>query len=203
MARVKQQTVSAPVEEPVDGRRLRADKSRAKIVQACLELLREGVVEPRAEAVAERANVGRRTVFRHFQDMESLYGEMHQVMLERIAHIRAMPIDGETWRERLAQLIERRVRLFEEILPIKVAADTHRFRSSFLADEHARTTATLRQMLLFVLPRVIKDEPDLLEALDLVLSIETWRRLRREQGLSARAAHRVVSRMVETLLSGH
>jgi|CXWL01.1.fsa_nt_gi AcrR family transcriptional regulator len=183
-----------------DGRRARADASRRRIVEAMLELAREGEVSPSAEAVADRAGVGRRTVFRLFSDMESVYRELHEAMRERIEYIRAMPIEGETWRERLDCLIERRVKLFEEMGPVKRAADVRRHQSPFLQDMHGETTRTLRQMLLFVLPKAIKDEPDRLDALDAVLSIDVWQRLRREQGLSLKAALRVWKRMVSGLV---
>ncbi len=182
--------------ENPDGRRRRTEDLRRRIVEAMLELTREGELTPSAEAVAERAGVGRRTVFRLFTDMESVYREMHAVMLERIEYIRAIPIEGETWRERLDCLLERRVRLFEEVTAIKLAADVHRHQSHFLQEMHAEIVRTLRQMLVFVLPKAIKDEPDQLEALDAVLSIDVWQRLRRDQRLSKGAAVRVLKRLV-------
>lgn len=186
--------------ENPDGRRRRTEDSRRRIVEAMLELTREGELAPSAEAVAERAGVGRRTVFRLFTDMESVYREMHAAMLERIEYIRAIPIEGGTWRERLDCLVERRVRLFEEVAPIKVAADVHRHQSVFLQEMHAEIVRTLRQMLVFVLPKAIKDEPDRLEALDAVLSIDVWQRLRRDQRLSKSAAVRVVKGLVAAVV---
>ena len=61
-----------PPTEERDGRRLRSQDSRARIVAAMLDLIREGEIAPSAELVASRANVGLRTVFRHFKDMDSL-----------------------------------------------------------------------------------------------------------------------------------
>src|SRR5215475_11543317 len=134
-------TVARAVEQSTrDGRRERSDASRRKIVDAMLELARAGDPAPSADAVAERAGVGRRTVFRLFKDMESLYREMHATMISRIEHIRAMSIEGETWRERFVCLIERRVRLFEEIMPIEAAANVHRHQSEFLRNAHAANT---------------------------------------------------------------
>lgn len=182
-----------------DGRRARTVQSRRKIVEAMLALAREGDVAPNADVVAERAGVGRRTVFRLFEDMESLYSEMHAIMRERIEHIRQMPIEGVTWRERLDRLIERRIKLFEEILPVKRAGDVHRYRSAFLQDAHAEVTRTLRTMLRFVLPKSIADDADQFEALDAAMSIEHWQRLRGEQRLSAKAAERVLRRTVAAL----
>ena len=183
-----------------DGRRERSDASRRKIVEAMLELAREGEPAPSADAVAERAGVGRRTVFRLFKDMESLYREMHATMIARIEHIRAMEIEGETWRERFACLVDRRVRLFEEIMPIEAAANVHRHQSEFLRNAHAANSSMLRDIMLFVLPKAAKADADLVEALDAAMSIETWRRLRWQQGLSAKAARRVMERTANGLL---
>jgi AcrR family transcriptional regulator len=191
-------TLSEP--EGGDGRRARAQDSRRRIVEAMLELAREGDLAPSADSVAARAGVGRRTVFRLFADMESLYREMHAVMAQRIDYIRAMPIEGATWRARLDALIERRVRLFEEIMPVKVAGDVHRHRSAFLQAAHGEVSATLRQMLRFVLPKAITDDADRFEALDAALSIEVWARLRRDQGLTQKAAVRALKRMVDALV---
>lgn len=46
-----------------DGRKLRSEDSKRRIVSAMLELVREGRMAPTAEEVANRAEVGLRTVF--------------------------------------------------------------------------------------------------------------------------------------------
>lgn len=184
-----------------DGRRARTAQSRQRIVEAMIALAEEGDATPSAEAVADRAGVGRRTVFRLFEDMESLYREMHAAMHRRIEYIRAMLIEGETWQERLDCLIERRARLFEEILPLKRAGDAHRHRSPFLQEAHEETTKTLRQMLRFVLPKTIVADADRFEALDAVLSIEVWTKLRRDQALTQKVATRILKRLAEAALT--
>ena len=61
-----------------DGRVRRGERSRDQIVGALLELVQEGFLRPAAEQVARRARVGTRTVFRHFEDMDSLNPEINQ-----------------------------------------------------------------------------------------------------------------------------
>lgn len=183
-----------------DGRRLRADESRRRIAQAMLELVREGEVTPSAETVAERAGVGRRTVFRLFNDMEGVYREMHAIMVARLAPMFAAPFDGATWRERLDEVIDRRARMFEEMLPIKSAADAHRYRSAFLQNEHKKLTRLQRQTMLAVLPESLAAQSERIEALDLTLSFEVWRRLRQEQKLPPRQAAAVLRRIVRALM---
>jgi AcrR family transcriptional regulator len=185
--------------EELDGRRQRSDASRRKIALAMLDLLREGEADPSADLVAERAGVGRRTVFRLFSDMEGVFREMHAIMTARLTPEFARPFEATTWRERLDELIERRAKAFEQMLPIKTAADARRYTSDFLKVEHKNITRLQRQALLAVLPASLA-KGDMLEALDLSLSFEAWRRLRYEQGLSVRQAQAALRRLVSALV---
>lgn len=186
-----------PVE--VDGRRQRSDASRRKIALAMLELLREGEADPSADLVAERAGVGRRTVFRLFSDMEGVFREMHAIMTDRLTPEFARPFEATAWRGRLDELIERRAKAFEQMLPIKTAADARRYTSNFLKTEHKNITTLQRKALMAVLPATL-GRNEILEALDLVLSFEAWRRLRYEQGLGIKQAQGVLKRLVSALV---
>ena len=181
-----------------DGRRRRSDESRRRIALAMIDLVREGEPEPSADAVAARAGVGRRTVFRLFSDMEGVYREMHAAMAERLAPEIAKPLSGTTWRARLEEVISRRARVFDQMLPVKSAADAHRFRSKFLEAEHQRLVRLQREALRRVLPPSLSSG-ERFEALDLVLSFEAWRRLRQDQALSAKQALDVLRRAVAAL----
>lgn len=187
----------APAE--MDGRRQRSDASRRKIALAMLDLLREGEADPSADLVAERAGVGRRTVFRLFSDMEGVFREMHAIMTSRLTPEFARPLTATTWRGRLDELIERRAKAFEQMLPIKTAADARRYTSNFLKTEHKNITRLQRQALLAELPPTYARN-EMLEALDLAFSFEAWRRLRYEQGLGVRQAQDVLRRIVSALV---
>lgn len=184
----------------IDGRRLRADASKRRIALAMLELARAGEVAPSAEDVADKAGVGRRTVFRLFNDMEGVYREMHAVMVERINPMFRAPFEATTWRARVDELIERRARMFEEMRPIKTAAEVHRHRSAFLQDGHRDITKLQRKTLLAALPESVRNDDERVEALDLAFSFEAWRRLRQEQRLTIKDALAVWRRMARLLL---
>jgi AcrR family transcriptional regulator len=184
----------------LDGRRLRADLTRRRIALAMLDLARAGEVAPSADTVAAAAGVGRRTVFRLFDDMEGVYREMHAIMVERISPMFAAPFSANTWRARIDELLERRARMFEEMRPIKSAADAHRHRSSFLQAEHRRLTKLQRDTLSATLPATLRQDATRFEALDLALSFEAWRRLRQEQGLPIKQAIAVWRRLTSALL---
>ena len=68
----------------VDGRRRRSVRSRQRIVEALLGLIRDGEMHPSAAQVAQKAGVSLRTVFRHFEDMESLNREMGAIIEDEI-----------------------------------------------------------------------------------------------------------------------
>jgi AcrR family transcriptional regulator len=184
----------------LDGRRLRANLTRRRIALAMLDLARAGEVAPSADTVAAAAGVGRRTVFRLFDDMEGVYREMHAIMVERISPMFAAPFSARTWRERVDELLERRARMFEEMRPIKSAADAHRHDSSFLQGEHRRLTKLQRDTLSATLPAALRQDATRFEALDLALSFEAWRRLRQEQSLTIKEAIAVWRRLAAALL---
>jgi AcrR family transcriptional regulator len=183
-----------------DGRHRRSAESRRRIVEAMLEMVREGDISPSADSVAARAGVGRRTVFRLFSDMEGIYREMQAIMRDKVAPVRALPLAGDTFHARLHALVDRRVRFFEEVMPVTVAAAIHRHRSPVLQADHVAIQAELRAILEAVLPADTAAE--LTEALDAVLSIDLWRRLRLEQRLEAAAATAVLHRIVGGLVTG-
>lgn len=187
-------------EPQIDGRRKRADDNRRRIALAMLELVRAGETKPSADQVAEAAGVGRRTVFRLFDDMEGVYREMHAEMTSRLAPMFAAPFTATTWRARVDELIERRARMFEEMLPIKTAADAHRYASEFLQNEHRKITKLQRNTMLAVLPQSMATQTDRVNALELTLSFEAWRRLRLEQKLTIKQAVATLRFMAQALL---
>jgi AcrR family transcriptional regulator len=192
-----------PTERPIDGRRQRTVDSRARIVSAMLELTHAGHISVSAELVAERANVGLRTVFRHFNDMDSLYREMSLAIEARLREeVGSFGFASANWREQLAELIRRRTGIFEKIAPYKRAEAAHRHRSKVLAQDIVRLNTFLREMLRTVLPSNIVRDQLLFEALDMILSFESWERLRRDQDLSPRRARDVLEGAVEKLLAG-
>lgn len=185
----------------VDGRRQRGQDNRARIVAAMMEIVRDGQIAPSAEQVAAQADVGLRTVFRHFQDMDSLYREMSVVIEAQLRSIMERPLKDDAWPERMLELIARRALAFETIAPYRRAADAFRHRSKFLGADADRLAVELRARLVQALPPEIANDPLRLEALDLLMSFETWSRLRREQGLAAAQAQRVVEAAVQQVIA--
>lgn len=192
---------SASPSPRIDGRRQRSENNRARIVEAMLTLVAEdpGTGLPSAEAVAARAGVGLRTVFRLFEDMDGLYRGMQSVMMARFADM-LMPLPSTgNWREDLRRELARRAELFEVLLPLQIAADSQRHRSPALQEGKTRMVAMSRALLLQLLPAEATRDGDRMSALELTVSFEAWRRLRKEQGQSVDGACRVMTWMAERL----
>ena len=83
--------------EPViDGRRLRAERGRAAVVAATLELVDGGNPVPTFADIAEVSGVSERTIFRYFPDREALFGAVATEVFPRIAHcLTVTPAPGD------------------------------------------------------------------------------------------------------------
>jgi AcrR family transcriptional regulator len=185
-----------------DGRRRRGDQSRRQIVDAMLALVREGEMSPSAAQVAERAGVGLRTVFRHFEEMEVLYREMAEAIAEKVLPLMKRPYASDGWRDRLMEMVERRVDIHEEIMPLKIAGSILRFRSQFLMEDYRNHLRMERKALEGVLPEQVRKDQTLFRAIEMTTSFQAWRRLRQDQDLSVADARKVVVRLLEGVLGG-
>lgn len=184
----------------LDGRRQRSEASRERIVQAMLELIGTGDIVPSAESVAVRAGVGLRTVFRHFDNMESLYQEIGAVIAAQILPVAQKPFEAHDWRGQILEMIGRRAQIFERIMPFKIAADVHRHQSPFVRNQGVEFIRLQRAALIRILPQSSPANTTLVESLDLVLSFEAWRRLRKDQKLSVARARQTLVMLVGVLL---
>jgi len=192
--------VPATKPEPSDGRRQRSERSRTQIIDAMFSLIREGDMSPSAARVAERAEVGLRTVFRHFEDMDSLFVEMAERISAEIMPKVLAPFEARDWRGRFKEHVDRRIEIYEHIMPVRVAANVRRFQSRFLMEEYRRNLLIERASLAAILPAEISSDPVLFAAVETTVSFQTWRRLRQDSGLSPEEAAAVFRLMLERIV---
>src|ERR1700685_651444 len=107
------------LEPPVDGRRLRGQRTQTKVLEALLELVAEGEMRPTAQAVSNRAGVSLRTVYHHFEDVEDV--RRRPLDLQRSScQAGCRPIDQSLPIDERIEVFCRQVRrLFEAITPIR------------------------------------------------------------------------------------
>ena len=190
-----------PEEAQADGRVQRSVRSRARIVDALIELVREGELLPTGEQVAARAGVGLRTVFRHFEDMDSLHAEIDARISGLARPLLSNPLRQGSLEQRVDALVQQRATLFEQIAPFKHSGNVQRWRSAFLQEAHTNMVRGLRRTLRAALPEVDGLPAPLQQAAELLTSFEAWDRLRNEQGLGRERAQDAVRSAVLALLS--
>jgi AcrR family transcriptional regulator len=176
-----------------DGRVQRGARNHEAIAEAMYELVRTTHAPPTMEEVARRAGVGTRTVFRQFQDLDSLYRTMNERLLREIVSTISMTLPPGELESDVRALARRRAQVFEHMMPFRHATRGLRHTSAFLREQDARLAQMLRTMLeAIVRPHLGEDAESTLEVLDVLLSFEAWDRLRETQKLSAKAAERAI-----------
>jgi TetR/AcrR family transcriptional regulator of autoinduction and epiphytic fitness len=196
--------VSTEATARVDGRVQRGAANRAALVEGLVSLWEEGVLEPTAAQIAERAGVAVRSVYTHFGDIESLASEVvHRQYLVHGPRVDTSPISGPL-PQRVAELVRRRAALYEAIAPVRRAGMLYVHRSETIAANLHQLARHLRgqvgETFAPELGRGGADISALFDAADVLLSWETWDRLRTQQGSSVARARRVLETALTRLL---
>jgi hypothetical protein len=146
-----------------------------------------------------------RSVFRHFEDLETLYAAAIDAQLARVGPLFELVVPEASREERIAALVEQRAALFEAISPVRRAAESVRQRSHVIDDQLRDSRRLLRKQveLGFSPELAVRRGPareDLLDALELAASWRAWDTLRDEQRLSLTRAKRVLTATMASLL---
>ena len=105
-----------------DGRAGRAARTRNAVVDALLALIDGGNLRPTAREVADAAGVSLRSVYVHFDDVESLFLAASARHYERVQSL-VTPWDTEaSLDERVDALVTRRIRIYEVGAQVRKAA---------------------------------------------------------------------------------
>lgn len=178
---------------PVDGRALRSVRSRRAVVEAFLDLVYEGEVQPTAQQVAERSGVSASTIFRLFEDLEGMHAEALAAQVARVADLLTKVPPTGPLEERVELLVRARGRLYDEVAPLL------RFQARTVATSAGACAnqAVVNRYFRDELADLFADElatapPRTLDAVDALAGWEMWERLRTVQGLSAPHAREVM-----------
>ena len=122
-----------------DGRSERSRTSRAKILEATLALIIQNGGQPSAKEVAERANVGLRSGFRHFSDMESLMVDLNSLSWQQARTKFDIPPEAlaADFQTRVEDLVSLRRQLFEEYGNLIHSSSVMRDRSPTVKRQYA------------------------------------------------------------------
>jgi AcrR family transcriptional regulator len=196
----------ATPDEALDGRRLRRDRNREAVVQALLELYREGNLTPSTDEIAERAGISARSLFRYFDDVDALVRTAVARQQEHLAPLFEMSARStQPLPERVDRFVADRTRLLDAMGPVGQLARSIAPRQPQVAVELGRIRAVLRSQVVDVfgpeLARVpVADHDGVLAALDVACSWEARHLLRQDQRLGKAAAARVMALSIHRLL---
>lgn len=186
--------------ETRDGRTQRRMRNRERVADALFSLVREGYCRPTADQVADRAGVGRRTVFRHFDDLESLFAEVATQVRDQARTSRTPVDEHQSVQVRVRKLVARRVLIFEDLAPFRRANTAHLWRSPVLQKFDAENNLELREDLQHVIPELQKSSSASAHGVEILAGPETWDRLRDVQSLSFAEAEATVGDLILQLL---
>jgi TetR/AcrR family transcriptional regulator, regulator of autoinduction and epiphytic fitness len=191
--------------DKIDGRTLRARRTREAIVDATLALLDSGDLRPSAEDIAARAKVSPRSIFQHFGERETLLRAVGMRQAERVSKIVEHLPDEGPLDERIDAFVDQRARVLEFVTPVRRSAmlnepfseGSHNALQAFRAYKRAEAERVFGPELRS-LPEQERDE--LARALGAASDWNTWEALRTHQGLSADEARAVMRRTLRALL---
>ena len=184
----------------VDGRRLRSKRSRLAIIDAALALQEEGILVPTAQQISERAGIGIRSFFRHFEDMESLFEAADDHIRDSYEALFIGGDRGGTLAERIDHAVERHADAYESVRNMVLGTQAQLWRYEILRKNYARNQRGLRKDLDDWLPELKSVPRASREAVDAIASFEIWHRLRVHQKLSKKSSINTVKIMMKAVI---
>lgn len=189
-----------------DGRRLRREQNREAVVQALLELYREGIHEPSADEIAARAGISARSLFRYFDDIDALVRTAIGRQAQHLAPLFGLDTSNDApFDDRLDRFVAARIRLLEEMGEVGRHARAVSTRHARIATELGRIRAELRSQIADLFAPELRALPAgersaALAAADVLASWEGYDLLRHDQALGRAAATRAMARGLRLVL---
>jgi DNA-binding transcriptional regulator YbjK len=188
----------------IDGRRLRSERTRLAIIEAYQELLRRNSVMPTAVQIAEQAGCSVRSVFERFSDLDALsLATADYTIAQGQAEAVARHVDGDR-PTRIRSHVETRARACEKWLPLwRIITNQDQVAELRTRVVLVRLANIERMKLMYrrelsSLPEAEADE--LLIALAVLTSFESWDQMRHCHGLSTDAAQGIWRSAIDRML---
>jgi DNA-binding transcriptional regulator YbjK len=188
----------------IDGRRLRSERTRLAIIEAYQELLRRNSVMPTAVQIAEQAGCSVRSVFERFSDLDALsLATADFAIAQGQAEAVARHVDGDR-PTRIRSHVETRARACEKWLPLwRIITNQDQVAELRTRVVLVRLANIERMKLMYrrelsSLPEAAADE--LLIALAVLTSFESWDQMRHCHGLSMEAGQGVWRSAIDRML---
>ena len=185
----------------IDGRRQRSARSRKALIKASLELIDQGILVPTAKQIADKAKVGVRSFFRHFDDMEALFAAV-----DAHAHddfISLFPYgDGQgDLPARIQAFLDNQAAAYERLRNIILSTHAQLWRSPTLRQRYARDQEKLRDVIVSWFPELEGQSQEVIEGFSALASFDMWHRLRHFQELGVRESKTILAALIMAFLA--
>jgi AcrR family transcriptional regulator len=183
----------------VDGRILRSQKSQSVILNALIKLINTGNYYPTAEEVAKESGIAIRTVFRQFDDMESLLMKVDELINHKLIN------DGKEIKlnspliARLELIIEERLHYYNKYENIMIATITQLPKYKILQKRYPEYQRLLRKRTEDIIPEILTLKSNNQELLDATLSFGFYQRLK-FQGLDKSNIYKLINEQCKKLI---
>ena len=187
----------------VDGRRQRSARSREALIKAALELIDQGLLVPTAKQIADKAGVGLRSFFRHFDDMEALFAAVDFYARDNFMSLFPRGEGYGDMTQRIEIFLDNQATAYEHLNNIFLSTQAQLWRSPTLRQSYTRDQNKLRELTLSWFPEVEPHPPAVLEGLDALTSFDMWHRLRHQQKLGVRESKNILAALIAGFFDSH
>ena len=189
----------------LDARLAKGERTRRVVLEALVDLIKEGETHPTSKQVAERAGVSKRILYHHFGGVHGLI--LAAVTLQSDRHRRLLfgiPPKGPT-SLRIKALCRQRRLYFEEMTPVYRVAHARAHADAGLDELLAADRLVMKRQLAYTLSIELRSlgsgGSELLHALERATGWDAWRGLRDGGGHTPAAAERAMVFTAERLLA--
>ncbi len=185
--------------DKLDGRLERSKKSRDLIIKAMRDLIDEGILSPTAQQVAETAQVGIRTVFRHANDMETLFRLITKANAEKRSKYFLKADTNGNLEERIEKLARSRGEGYTEMQNFILATAASKWKYKFLDNQYKGANKRLKKNLHEWLPEMNNLDEEKQAMVEAIMSFEYWHRLRVHQNNSGKKTLNIIKNQTKGL----
>ena len=183
----------------VDGRILRSQKSQSVILNALIKLINTGNYYPTAEEVAKESGIAIRTVFRQFDDMESLLIKVDEIINHKLINDEKEIKLNSPLIARLELIIEERLHYYNKYENIMIATITQLPKYKILQKKYPEYQRLLRKRTEDIIPEILTLKSNNQELLDATLSFGFYQRLK-FQGLDSSNIYKLINEQCKKLI---
>ena len=183
----------------VDGRILRSQKSQNVILNALIKLINTGNYYPTAEEVAKESGIAIRTVFRQFDDMESLLMKVDELINHKLINDEKEIKLNSPLIARLELIIEERLHYYNKYENIMIATITQLPKYKILQKRYPEYQRLLRKRTEDIIPEILTLKSNNQELLDATLSFGFYQRLK-FQGLDKSNIYKLINEQCKKLI---